>query len=114
MISKENNFFSKNVHSCRISLFNILENNYKGILPLELFSNILRNILRKTIKGYKDSISSLTFNTVTFKLNVPAINSSRHLLSKLIFNLSHTSVVKTHYSSKWLSPLYGKVTNIQQ
>ena len=36
-----------------------------------------RNILRKTIEGYLDSVPSLTFNTIKTKLIMHAFHSSR-------------------------------------
>ena len=63
------------------------------------------NILRKTIEGYSDSISSQTFNTKKAKLNIHAVHDSRYFQSKLKLNLSHASMVKLQYCSKWLAPL---------
>ena len=51
-------------------------------------------------KGYLDSISSLAFKTSKTKLYSHAVYSSRYLQSKLMFNLSHASMVKIQYSSK--------------
>ena len=42
-------------------------------------------ILRKTIEGYLDSVSSLTFNTIKTLLLMHAFHSSRHLQSKWMF-----------------------------
>ena len=39
-------------------------------------------ILRKTIEGYLDLFSSLTFNTIKTKLFIHAFHSSRYLQSK--------------------------------
>ena len=43
---------------------------------------------------YLDSISPIAFNTIKTKLHIHAVHSSRYLLSKLMFNLSQTSMVK--------------------
>ena len=60
------------------------------------------NILRKNIEGNFDLISSLTFNAIKkTELIMHAVHSSRYLLSKLIFNLSHASMVRLQYISKW-------------
>ena len=44
--------------------------------------NLIDNIHRKTIEGYLDSVSSLTFNTIQTKLIMHAFHSSRYLQSK--------------------------------
>ena len=71
------------------------------------------SILRKTIEGYLDSVPSLTFNTIKTKLIMHAFNSSKYLQSKWMFDLSHASMIKVQYMSKWCNPLYWKVTSIQ-
>ena len=60
-------------------------------------------ILRKTIDGYSDSISSLTFNTILtyISIHVHAFHTSRCLQSKCMVNLSHASMVKVQHRSKW-------------
>ena len=63
------------------------------------------NIPRQTIQGYLDSISSLSIKTIKSKV-ILAVYSYRYLQSKLMFNLSHASMVKIQYSSKWVNPLY--------
>ena len=51
------------------------------------------NILRKTIEGYLDSVSSLTFNTIKTLLVMHVFHSSRHLQSKWMLYFSHASMV---------------------
>ena len=50
-------------------------------------------ILRKTIEGYLDSVSSLTFNTIKTLLIMHVFHSSRHLQSKRMLYFSHVSMV---------------------
>ena len=50
-------------------------------------------ILRKTIEGYLDSVSSLTFNTIKTLLIMHVFHSSRHLQSKWMLYLSLVSMV---------------------
>ena len=63
-------------------------------------------ILRKTIEGYFDSVPSLTCNAIKTKLIMHAFHSSRYLQSKLMFDLSHSSMIKVQCMSKWSNPLY--------
>ena len=74
---------------------------------LDLFSEILSmlnlpavhrykyhaNILRKTIEGYSDSVSSLTFNTMETLLIIHTFHSSRYLQSKCMLYFSYASMV---------------------
>ena len=60
----------------------------------------------KTIKGYLDSVPSLTFNTIKTKLIMHVFHSSRYLQSKGMFDLSHASMIKVQYMSKWYNILY--------
>ena len=60
----------------------------------------------KTIEGYFDSVSPVTFNTIKAKLKIHAVHSFRYLQSKLMSDLSHASMVKIQYSSKLFNPLY--------
>ena len=68
-------------------------------------------ILRKTIEGYLDTVPFLTFNTIKTKLIMHAFHSSRYLQLKLMFALSHASMIEVQYISKWCIPLYWKVTS---
>ena len=72
------------------------------MLDLVLKENIERMhyILRKTIEGYLDSDPSLIINTIKTKLIMHACQSSRYLQPKLMFDLSHTSMIKVQYMSK--------------
>ena len=47
----------------------------------------------KTIKGYLDSVPSLTSNTIKTLLIMHAFHSSRHLQSKWLLYFSHASMV---------------------
>ena len=69
-------------------------------------SNMVANILRKTIEGYLGSVPSLTFNTIKNLLIMYAFQSSRHLQSKWMLYFSHASMVQIQYTSKWFNPLY--------
>ena len=64
------------------------------------------DILRKTIEGYLDSVPSLKFNIIQIKLIMHAFHSARYLQSKLLFDLSHATIIKVQYMSKWCNPLY--------
>ena len=67
---------------------------------------LLHTILRKTIEGYLDSVPSLTLDTIKTKLIMNASHSSRYLQSKGMFDLSHASMIKVQYMSKWCNPRY--------
>ena len=97
------------VHQNRIILV-VKENSIKQSKLLNYFLYILR----KTVEGYLDSVPSLTFNTIITKLIMHAFHSSRYLQSKWMFDLSHASIIKVQYMSKWRNPLYWKVKNIQK
>ena len=66
------------------------------ILQFAAFLRIIKDqvltILRKTIEGYLDSATSLSFNTIKTLLIMYAFHSSRLLQSKLMFYFSHASM----------------------
>ena len=63
-------------------------------------------MLRKTIEGYLDSVSTLTFNTIITKPIMHAFHSSRYMQSKWMPDFSHTSMVHVQYISKRCNPPY--------
>ena len=60
------------LHLLSFNLFVVISLKYATLLT----------ILRETIEGYLDSVSSLTFNTIKTKLIMHEFHSSRYLQSK--------------------------------
>ena len=80
---------------------------YNPFVTFVTFCNLY--ILRKTIEGYLDLFPSLTFKQI-----MHAFHSSWYLQPKWMFDLSHASMIKVQYMSKWYNPLYWKVKKNQK
>ena len=85
-------YFCKKSKICNCRLLQIIG----GALRVNIVSVkciLWQNILRKTIEGYLESVSSLTFNTMKTLLIMHVFHSSRHLQSKWMLYFSHASMV---------------------